>query len=161
MKDNHHIDEVDKQILKYLIENTRMPFTEIAKKMKVSAGTIHVRVKKLEDSGIIRGTSLHIDYSRMGYNFIAYIGVILNKSKQIRTVLKQLEEIPNVTVVHIISGKYNLFCKVRARDTEEAKEVIYQIDEIEDVMRTETMISLEEAINDKNRLMKSIFSLGE
>ncbi|MGV4504438.1 winged helix-turn-helix transcriptional regulator, partial [Ornithobacterium rhinotracheale] len=51
----YKIHEVDKRILRYQIENTRMPFTEIAKKMDVSSGTIHVRVKKLEDEGIIKG----------------------------------------------------------------------------------------------------------
>ena len=43
---NSQLDEIDKKILDYLVENTRMPFTEIAQKMGVSAGTIHVRVKK-------------------------------------------------------------------------------------------------------------------
>jgi Lrp/AsnC family transcriptional regulator for asnA, asnC and gidA len=43
---NYQLDEIDKKILDFLVENTRMPFTEIAKQMDVSAGTIHVRVKK-------------------------------------------------------------------------------------------------------------------
>ena len=71
---NYIIDEVDKKILMYLIDNTRMPFTEIAKKMNVSAGTIHVRVKKLEEAGIIKGTTLITDYDKMGYQFVAYVG---------------------------------------------------------------------------------------
>jgi Lrp/AsnC family transcriptional regulator for asnA, asnC and gidA len=50
---NYQLDEIDKKILDFLVENTRMPFTEIAKQMDVSAGTIHVRVKKMEDAGII------------------------------------------------------------------------------------------------------------
>ena len=57
---NSQLDEIDKKILDYLVENTRMPFTEIAQKMGVSAGTIHVRVKKMEDVGIICGSSLVI-----------------------------------------------------------------------------------------------------
>ena len=59
---NYQLDEIDKKILDFLVENTRMPFTEIAKQMDVSAGTIHVRVKKMEDAGIILGSSLSIDY---------------------------------------------------------------------------------------------------
>lgn len=157
MKSNYDIDEVDKTILMYLIENTRMPFTEIAKKMDVSAGTIHVRVKKLEDAGIIKGTTLITDYDKMGYQFVAYVGLLLTKTNKIQSVLEELYRIPNVTVAHIVSGKYNIFCKIRARDTNHAKEVIFKIDEIEDVLRTESMISLEESFNDKNRLMKAIF----
>lgn len=157
MRPRYRIDNVDKKILHYLIENTRIPFTEIAKKMNVSAGTIHVRVKKMEDAGIIKGSTLIVDYSRMGYDFIAYVGIMLTKSNKIQGVLEQLRKIPNVTVASVISGKYNIFCKIRAKDTHDAKEVIYKIDEIEDVLRTESMISLDEEINDKTRLLNSIF----
>lgn len=156
-KSNFELDEVDKTILMYLIENTRLPFTEIAKRMNVSAGTIHVRVKKLEDAGIIKGTTLVTDYDKMGYQFVAYLGLLLTKTNKIQTVIEELYKIPNVTVAHIVAGKYNIFCKIRARDTNHAKELIYKIDEIEDVLRTESMISLEESFNDKNRLMKAIF----
>lgn len=157
MKLNYEIDDVDKTILMYLIENTRMPFTEIAKKMNVSAGTIHVRVKKLEDAGIIKGTTLITDYDKMGYQFVAYLGLLLTKTNKIQQVVDELYQIPNVTVAHIVAGKYNIFCKIRARDTNHAKELIYRIDQIDDVLRTESMISLEESFNDKNRLMKAIF----
>ena len=56
------------------------------------------------------------------------------------------------------TGKFNIFCKIRAKDTNNAKEIIFRLDDIEGVYRTETMISLEESINDKKRLMHSIFS---
>ncbi|HLV24046.1 MAG TPA: winged helix-turn-helix transcriptional regulator [Moheibacter sp.] len=157
MKLNYEIDEIDKTILMYLIENTRMPFTEIAKKMNVSAGTIHVRVKKLEDAGIIKGTTLITDYDKMGYQFVAYLGLLLTKTNKIQSVIDELYKIPHVTVAHIVAGKYNIFCKIRARDTNHAKELIFMIDQIEDVLRTESMISLEESFNDKNRLMRAIF----
>lgn len=157
MRMNYEIDEIDKTILMFLIENTRMPFTEIAKKMNVSAGTIHVRVKKLEEAGIIKGTTLITDYDKMGYQFVAYLGLLLTKTNKIQSVLDELYKIPNVTVAHIVAGKYNVFCKIRARDTNHAKELIFMIDQIEDVLRTESMISLEESFNDKNRLMRAIF----
>ncbi|MGB6082662.1 Lrp/AsnC family transcriptional regulator [Moheibacter sp.] len=157
MKHNYEIDDIDKTILMFLIENTRMPFTEIAKKMNVSAGTIHVRVKKLEDAGIIKGTTLITDYDKMGYQFVAYLGLLLTKTNKIQSVIDELYKIPNVTVAHIVAGKYNIFCKIRARDTNHAKELIFLIDQIEDVLRTESMISLEESFNDKNRLMRAIF----
>lgn len=157
MKSNYQIDEVDKQILHFLIENTRTPFTEIAKQMNVSAGTIHVRVKKMEEAGIIKGTTLIVDYARMGYDFIAYVGILLTKSNKTVKVIDELKKIPNVTVASVVSGKYNIFCKIRARDTSDAKDVIYRIDEIEAVLRTESMITLDEDINDKTRLLNSIF----
>lgn len=152
------LDEIDHQILDMLIDNTRIPFTDIAKKLLISAGTVHVRVKKMEESGIIRGSSLTLDYKKLGYSFIAYVGVFLNNTSQTKFVLERINNIPFVTVAHITTGKFNIFCKIRARSTEHAKEVIFMLDDIEGVYRTETMISLEESINDKKRLMHSIFN---
>jgi Lrp/AsnC family transcriptional regulator for asnA, asnC and gidA len=151
------LDEVDHQILDMLIDNTRIPFTDIAKKLLISAGTVHVRVKKMEDAGIIMGSSLTLDYEKLGYSFIAYVGLFLNKTSQTQFVLQRISDIPYVTVAHVTTGKFNIFCKIRAKDTQHAKEIIYMVDDIEGVMRTETMISLEESINDKKRLMHTIF----
>ena len=151
------LDEVDHQILDMLIENTRTPFTDIAKKLLISAGTVHVRVKKMEEAGIIEGSSLTLDYKKLGYSFIAYVGIYLQNTSQTKFVLERINEIPYVTVAHITTGKFNIFCKLRARDTNHAKDIIFKLDDIDGVYRTETMISLEESINDKKRLMHSIF----
>lgn len=152
------LDEIDHQILDMLIDNTRVPFTDIAKKLLISAGTVHVRVKKMEDAGIIKGSSLTLDYKKLGYSFIAYVGVFLQNTSQTKFVLERINEIPFVTVAHITTGKFNVFCKIRAKNTEHAKDVIFMLDDIEGVYRTETMISMEESINDKKRLMHSIFN---
>lgn len=152
------LDEIDHQILDMLIDNTRTPFTDIAKKLLISAGTVHVRVKKMEESGIIRGSSLTLDYVKLGYAFIAYVGIFLEKTRQTKFVLERLEQIPYVTIAHITTGKFNIFCKIRARDTNHAKNIIFKIDDIEGISRTETMISLEESFNDKKRLMHKIFN---
>ena len=152
------LDEVDHQILDILIDNTRVPFTDISKKLLISAGTVHVRVKKMEEAGIIRGSSLNLDYIKLGYSFIAYVGIYLEKTSRTQDVLVNLRKMPFVTVAHITTGKFNIFCKVRARDTKHAKDIIFSIDDIDGVSRTETMISLEESINDKKRLMHHIFN---
>jgi len=108
--------------------------------------------------GIIKGSSLTLDYKKLGYTFISYIGIFLEKTHQTKFVLQKLESIPFVTVAHITTGKFNIFCKVRAKSTDHAKEIIFLIDDVEGVSRTETMISLEESINDKKRLMHRIFN---
>ena len=152
------LDDVDHKILDLLIDNSRIPFTDIAKKLLISAGTVHVRVKKMEELGIIKGASLALDYKKLGYTFIAYIGIFLEKTHLTNYVLEKLENIPYATVAHITTGRFNIFCKVRCKDTDHAKEIIFMIDDIEGVSRTETMISLEESINDKKRLMHKIFN---
>ena len=158
MPQKFKLDDVDHQILDMLIDNTRIPFTDIAKKLLISAGTVHVRVRKMEEAGLIKGSSLILDYNKLGYSFIAYVGIFLQNTSQIKFVIQRINEIPNVTVAHITTGKFNIFCKVRAKSTDHAKEIIFNIDDIEGVSRTETMISLEESINDKKRLMHRIFN---
>ena len=152
------LDDVDHKILDLLIDNSRIPFTDIAKKLLISAGTVHVRVKKMEEFGIIQGASLALDYKKLGYTFIAYIGIFLEKTHLTNFVLEKLESIPYVTVAHITTGRFNIFCKIRSKNTNHAKEIIFMIDDIDGVSTTETMISLEESINDKKRLMHKIFN---
>ena len=98
-----------------------------------------------------------LDYKMLGYNFIAYVGVLIDRSRRTYEIIEELKKKPYVTVAHITTGKYNIFCKIRAKGTEHAREIIFSIDDVEGVLRTETMISLEESINDKKRLMKNIF----
>ena len=111
------LDEIDHQILDLLIDNTRTAFTDIAKQLLISAGTVHVRVKKMEDAGIIKGSSLTLDYKKLGYTFIAYIGIFLEKTHQTKFVLEHLKSIPFVTVAHITTGKFNIFVKVSSTCT--------------------------------------------
>ena len=76
------LDDIDHQILDILIDNMRTPFTDIAKRLLISAGTVHVRVRKMEEAGIIKGSSLTLDYTKMGYSFIAYVGIYHEKTHQ-------------------------------------------------------------------------------
>ena len=92
------LDEIDYKVLDLLIDNSRIPYTDIAKKLLISAGTVHVRIKKMEDAGIISGSSLKLDYKKLGYTFIAYIGIFLEKTHLTNEVLEKLNSIPFVTV---------------------------------------------------------------
>ena len=85
----YKLDEVDHQILDLMIDNTRTPFTDIAKQLNISAGTVHVRVRKMEEIGIITGSTLTVDYDRLGYTFIAYVGIFLERNHQAQFVLER------------------------------------------------------------------------
>ena len=87
------LDEIDYKVLDLLIDNSRIPYTDIAKKLLISAGTVHVRIKKMEDAGIISGSSLKLDYKKLGYTFIAYIGIFLEKTHLTNEVLEKLNSI--------------------------------------------------------------------
>src|SRR5690625_2111095 len=151
------LDKLDHQILDILIGDTRTAFTDIAKRLDISAGTVHVRVRKMEEAGIITGSTLNLNYKKLGYTFVAYVGIYLKKTSQTKFVIQRIGEIPNVVEAHVPTGKYNIFCKIRAKDTDHARKVIYKLDDIEGVSRTETMVSMEESISNKKKLMHSVF----
>lgn len=155
------IDKLDRQILEYLVKDARKPFTEIAKDLLVSPGTIHVRVKKMEQMGIIKSTSISVDYEKLGFGFIAYVGLFTSRSSTSPQIIEALKSVPEVTVAHLATGKYGIFCKIRCRDASHAKDVIFRINDIEGVENTESMISLEESINSNTGLLKLIIDEGQ
>ncbi|MDN5210604.1 winged helix-turn-helix transcriptional regulator [Fulvivirgaceae bacterium BMA12] len=152
----YQIDSIDSAILSYLAEDGKMPYTEMAKKITVSHGTIHQRVKKMEKMGIIQKTSVVIDYNKLGYKLTCYLGVLVNSGLNIDKVCQELKNIPQITVANITSGKFNITCKIRALDADHAKHIIQNIHSIDGVIRTETTVSFEEFINSKDQLIQEI-----
>lgn len=148
MPTNYEIDNVDLKILEILLSNAKKPYTEVAKQAFVSGGTVHVRMNKLEKAGIVRGTTLDIDFSKLGYDITAFIGIFLSRSDMYDQVIEELSKISEVTNVHYTTGNYSMFAKIHCRDTRHLKNVLHdKIQKVEGITRTETMISLQESIN--------------
>lgn len=142
------IDNVDKRILSILMQDAKTPYTEIAKRIHVSGGTVHVRMKKLEQLGIVSGASLSVDYTKLGYDISAFLGIYLDKSSLFDQVSDELKKIPEIVGAHYTTGLYSIFVKVVCRDTRHLKNVLHdKIQPIAGIQRTETFISLDESIN--------------
>ncbi|MEM7792167.1 MAG: Lrp/AsnC ligand binding domain-containing protein [Verrucomicrobiota bacterium] len=142
------IDNIDKQILSILMQDAKTPYTEIAKRIHVSGGTVHVRMKKLEQMGIVTGASLSVDHAKLGYDVSAFLGIYLDKSSLFDQVSAELKKIPEIVGAHYTTGLYSIFVKVVCRDTRHLKNVLHdKIQPIEGIQRTETFISLDESIN--------------
>jgi Lrp/AsnC family transcriptional regulator, regulator for asnA, asnC and gidA len=142
------LDDVDKKILSLLMENANTPYTEIAKKIHVSGGTVHVRMGKLEEMGVVTGSSLTIDYTKLGYDISAFLGIYLDKSSLYDEVANQLKEIPEVVDAHYTTGIYSIFAKIICRDTAHLRDILHdKIQKIGGIQRTETFISLQQSIN--------------
>ncbi len=148
MSKDYEIDNIDLKILALLSEDAKMPYTEVAKRVFVSGGTVHVRMRKLEEMGIVKGTTLKMDYSKMGYDITAFLGIFLEKSSLYDQVIKKLFSIPEIVTIHYTTGNYNIFVKLHCKDTNHLKDVLHdKIQKVEGIERTETIISLEESIN--------------
>jgi Lrp/AsnC family transcriptional regulator for asnA, asnC and gidA len=146
-------DNVDLRILEILMQDAKRPYTEVARKVNVSQGTVHVRMNKMEEAGILEKTTLRINYAKLGYDITAFIGIYLEKSALYDSVLAKLKDIPEITNIHYTTGNYSMFVKIHCRDTNHLKEVLHdKLQQVEGIERTETMISLEESLDRNLRL---------
>ncbi len=148
MPKNYEIDNTDLKILEILMQDAKRPYTEVAKKVNVSQGTVHVRMNKMEEAGILEKTTLRINYAKLGYDITAFIGIYLEKSALYDQVLTKLKGIPEITSIHYTTGNYSMFVKIHCRDTNHLKEVLHdKMQQVEGIDRTETMISLEQSLD--------------
>lgn len=148
MSRNYELDDTDRKILALLLEDAKMPYTEIARRVHVSGGTVHVRMARLEELGIVKGATLKIDYAKLGYGVNAFLGIYLLKSSVYGSVAEQLRDIPEVVSIHFTTGAYGVFARLVCRDTQHLRDVLHdRIQLIEGIERTETLISLEETLN--------------
>lgn len=144
---NLEIDNLDLQILSILMKDATIPYTEIAKQLIVSGGTIHVRMKKLEEMGVIKGVNLQVDPQKLGYDICAFLGIFLEKGSQYHEAVKQLQAVNEIVELHYTTGSYSMFAKIICRDTNHLREILNEnIQGITGIQRTETFISLEESI---------------
>ena len=147
MEKKFELDPLDYKILEILVENANLPYTEIGQRLDVSGGTVHVRMKKMESLGIVKGAQLLIDYAKIGWDISAFLGIYLDKSSLYEDVAKQLEQIPEVVNIHYTTGIYSIFAKIICRDTQHLREVLHdKIQRVSGIQRTETFISLEESL---------------
>lgn len=148
MTENLQLDKLDMQILHLLMHDAMMPYTEIAKKLFVSSGTIHVRMKKLSQMGIIKSANLHINPAKLGYDITAFLGVYLEKSSLFDNVVRDLKKIPEIIECYYLTGNYSMFVKLICRDTQHLRHILHdKIQPIAGIDRTETFISLEESFS--------------
>ncbi len=141
------IDATDLKILSILLDDAHLPYTEIGKRVHVSGGTVHVRMKKLEHLGIVKGAQLLVDQTKLGWDISAFLGIYLDKSSLYEEVAVQLEKIPEVVNIHYTTGIYSIFAKIVCRDTQHLRQVLHdKIQKVGGIQRTETFISLEERI---------------
>lgn len=144
---NFEPDNLDLQILGILMEDATIPYTEIAKKLIVSGGTIHVRMKKMQDLEVIKGSHLMIDPQKIGYDICAFLGIFLEKGSQYKDAVENLRNIKEIVELHYCTGSYSMFAKIICRDTNHLRHVLNEdIQGVKGIQRTETFISLEESI---------------
>ena len=143
-----NLDKLDLQIIQEMTGSAEISYADLGKKLFVSGGTIHVRIKKLQELGIVKGTKLNVDLKQLGYDVIAFIGIFLEKSSLYDSVAKELKKIPEIVRLNYTTGNYSMFAEIVCRDMDHIRKVLHdQLQQIKGIERTETLISLEESFN--------------
>jgi Lrp/AsnC family transcriptional regulator for asnA, asnC and gidA len=143
-----NLDKLDLQIIHEMMDDAGISYADLGKKLFVSGGTIHVRIKKLQEIGIVRGTKLNVDLKLLGYDITAFVGIYLEKSSLYDQVAEDLKKVPEIIRINYTTGNYSMFIEIVARDINQLRHVLHdQLQKIRGIERTETLISLEESLN--------------
>ncbi|MDQ2718283.1 MAG: Lrp/AsnC ligand binding domain-containing protein [Bacteroidota bacterium] len=143
-----NIDKLDLSIIQEMLENAETPYAELGKKLFVSGGTIHVRIKKLEEFGIVKGKRLKVNLKQLGYDINAFVGIFLEKSSLYDVVAKELEKIPEIVRLNYTTGNYSMYIEIVCKDIGQLRHVLHdELQKIKGIERTETLISLAESFN--------------
>ncbi len=109
------VDATDLKIINILKSNSRLSFAEIGKQIFLSPSSVRERIKKLEDSGVIRGYTLRLDQALMGNNLEVFIMLKIFSGK-FKSALSELESYPEVKEAYRITGQHNFHIRVALRD---------------------------------------------
>lgn len=143
-----NLDKLDLQIISEMMDDAQISYADLGKKLFVSGGTIHVRIKKLQELGIVKGTRLNVDIKLLGYDMTAFVGVYLEKSSLYDNVAKELQKIPEIVRLNYTTGNYSMFIEIVCKDINGLRYVLHDaLQKIKGIERTETFISLEESFN--------------
>ena len=141
------LDKLDKQILRMIAEDARVPFLEVARACNVSGAAIHQRIQKLNRLGIIKGSKFIIDPEKIGYETCAFIGLNLRNPENFDSVVKRLKDIPEVVECHYTTGDFDLFIKIYALNNHHLLNIIHDKLQPLGLSRSETIISFNSAIS--------------
>ncbi len=135
------LESFDLEIIRALQKDARASYRDVARKIGIAVGTVHSRIKKLEENGTIRGFSLDLDYSKIGFDLTSLI-LLQVKGKHLREVENRLARLGNVCLVYDITGDFDVAVVAKFRGTDEMDQFIKQVLTIESVERTVTSIVL-------------------
>ncbi len=144
----YEIDNVDRKILAFLQADSRKPFLEIARELKVSGGTVHARVNRLKEEGVIKGSKIIINHDLLGFSVSAFIGINATKASSFKDIQKRLKSIPEVVEVHYTTGAYSLLAKIIVPNIEALYKLLSEnLQALPEIQATETFVILDTAID--------------
>ncbi len=133
---------VDQQLIAKLRENARRSTSEIARELGVSRSTVNSRIKRLEDTGVIKGYTLEYGEDYANQLVSAHVLIKVNQKLTART-NRDLHQVPQIRAVFAISGDYDLIAEIEAESTASLSQILDLIGNFEGIERTNSSLILE------------------
>jgi DNA-binding Lrp family transcriptional regulator len=138
------LDAIDRQLLVLLARDSRISQRALGRELRMSPPAIGERIARLERTGVIRGYTVSIDWSALGY-VTCYLAVSAMQGAEQGPVMAALNELPEVEEVIVITGSLDMLARVRVRDHGHLRRLLLEhVWQIDGVQRTETFLSLAE-----------------
>lgn len=107
------MEEIDRAILRLLLADGRMSYTDLGKATGLSTSAVHQRVRRLEQRGVIKGYTVVVDYDAIGLPLTAFVSVTPLDPSAPDDLPERLAGVPEIEACHSVAGSENYILKVR------------------------------------------------
>ena len=136
------LDATDRAILRILQEDARTPFSEVARRIDMSSATVHDRVGRMEEAGVIEGYHAEVDAKSVGYGVSAFVGLRTEQGRE-EDALRRLSELEGVREIHLTTGEWDVMLRVYAEDTDALRDLMFDhVANMDGFSRSQTMVIL-------------------
>jgi DNA-binding Lrp family transcriptional regulator len=143
------VDAVDRRILRHLQDDARISVRGLARAIGMSAGAVGERIERLEARGVIRGYRVDVDPAALGLGLEALIGIELSQHQSVLETMDVLRQLPEISRVELVTGRWDLVVRVRVRDQQHLRSVLTDdVWKIPNLRHSESMIVLDSVIDD-------------
>lgn len=139
------LDELDVRLIRELAAQPRASHLELARRIGVTRATVHARLAKLTQRGVITGFGPDLDPRALGYQVQAFVtlGIAQGRLDEVAGVLRA---VPQVLEAHGITGSGDVHCRVVARTHEQLQDILIQLNRSPSVVRSNSVITLSELV---------------
>ncbi len=139
------LDERDIQILNILQHDANISYAELGKRVYLSASSVHNRVRRLTEIGVLKRHVVELDREKAGFRLLGFVHVVLKShaDADVRDFQAQVQAIPEVLECHYVTGDYDTILKIVARDQQHLQHILLnQLTTIGNIERMKTNLSL-------------------
>lgn len=140
----HRTDERDLEILRVLKQNSQLSIGKISRKTGIPVATVHNRIKKMRESGIIKGYTVIVDKAKLGKKMVAYVLIKAMPRADHIAMLKEISKHASIEAGSAVTGGFDLILRARVADIDELNSIVLKyLRTFDTVAETQTMIAFE------------------